>query len=102
MWEDSVRPRRFGGASGRPLNFPFLKDRCRNSILTLRCLIGTGKSLTFVSVRHFMRRLLSLTFMLCSSAIAQDAHHLLQITVRTDNVTCTLTGKVMPCNEVKT
>ena len=49
-----------------------------------------------------MRRLLSLTFMLCSLAVAQDAHHLFQITVRTDGVTCTLAGKAMSCDEVKT
>ena len=72
-----MRPRRLSGVGVRPLNFT-------------------------VSVRHLMRCLLSLTFMLCSSAIAQDAHHLLQITVRTDDVTCTLTGKAMPCDEVKT
>jgi hypothetical protein len=74
---DIAGPRPLSDVGARPLNFT-------------------------VSVRHLMRHLLSVTFMLCSSAIAQDAHHLLQITVRTDDVTCTLTGKAMPCDEVKT
>jgi|HubBroStandDraft_1064217.scaffolds.fasta_scaffold66262_2 hypothetical protein len=35
----------------RFMGLPLLKDRCRNSILTPRCLLGTGKFLTFVRCR---------------------------------------------------
>src|SRR5205823_5487534 len=41
---------------------PFLKDRFRNSILTLRCLIGTGKSLTFVRPQSAMSQYLKSTW----------------------------------------
>jgi hypothetical protein len=54
-----------------------------------------------VSVRHVMRRLLPVTFLLCNVAIGQDSGHPLQITVRDDDVTCVVSGKVMPCDDVK-
>ena len=40
-------PSRFQAQKLHSWDFPFRKDRLRNSILTPRCLIGTGKSLTF-------------------------------------------------------
>src|SRR5262249_41103449 len=41
-------PSRFQAWKLHSWDFPFLKDRFRNSILTPRCRFGTGKSLTFV------------------------------------------------------
>jgi hypothetical protein len=61
-----MRPRRLLGASGRPLNFPFLKERFPNSILTPRCRFGTRKSLTFVR-RHGIERFRSGRARRCST-----------------------------------
>src|SRR5580700_11414823 len=41
-----------------------------------------------------------LTFLLCSAAIAQVADSPLRVTVRTDDLTCVVLNKVIPCTQV--
>jgi hypothetical protein len=45
-------------------------------------------------------RYLPLTFLLWSAAIAQVADAPLRVTVRTDDLTCVVLDKVMPCTQV--
>jgi hypothetical protein len=45
-------------------------------------------------------RYIPLTFLLCSIASAQVVDPPLRVTVRSDDVTCVVLDKVMPCTEV--
>src|SRR5262249_28906851 len=72
-------PSRFPARKLRSWGFPFLKDRIRNSILTPRCLLGTGKSLTFVR-SHGVRAAATLrsalaVLLLDAAASVADAQH---------------------------